>query len=266
LAPGDGYLAGPRPSRLGLDLNVLGPLARSAGDLDLLLGVLAGPPEPDAAAWRLRLPEPPGAALRGYRIGLWLDDPFCPVDSASAKVFGALADRLADAGACLDEARPGVGFEESYATYWTLLMAAGGLNAGPGITHAEWLAADEERQRQRAVWRAWFADHDALLCPVLARTAYPHDHDGDYTTRMVPVNGTPRSHAEIARWTGLVGGLGLPCAVAPIGVDASGLPVGVQIITARWHDRTAIRLAGLIGELTGGYRVPPAVDSEREAR
>src|SRR4051795_9362818 len=40
------------------DINVFGPIARSADDLDVLLGVLAGPPPEQAPAWRIELPEP----------------------------------------------------------------------------------------------------------------------------------------------------------------------------------------------------------------
>lgn len=37
----------------------------------------------------------------------------------------------------------------------------------------------------------------------------------------------------------------------------SGLPVGVQIIGARFEDRTTIAFAGGLSELVGGFIAPP---------
>ena len=57
------------------------PIARSADDLELLLGVLAGPEPERAAAWRLELPRERRDALADFRVGTWLDDPASPVDA-----------------------------------------------------------------------------------------------------------------------------------------------------------------------------------------
>ncbi len=52
------------------DINVFGPLARSADDLELLLSVLAAPDAERALAWRLELPEPRRA--HGWRLSCGL--------------------------------------------------------------------------------------------------------------------------------------------------------------------------------------------------
>ncbi len=49
-----------------VDLAVVGPMARSAGDLALALDVTAGPDEHEAVAYQLRLPPPRHAALKDY--------------------------------------------------------------------------------------------------------------------------------------------------------------------------------------------------------
>src|SRR6202034_1889323 len=51
-----GYLDPVGGGQTDADISVFGPLARSAEDLELLLGVLAGPDTEDAVAWRLALP------------------------------------------------------------------------------------------------------------------------------------------------------------------------------------------------------------------
>ena len=55
----------------------------------------------------------------------------------------------------------------------------------------------------------------------------------------------------------MFGVLGLPVAVPPVGRTAAGLPVGMQVVAPYLHDRDAIALAGLIGDVAGGYDVPP---------
>src|SRR3954468_6853190 len=78
VVPQRGYLDHVGGGTTDADVNVFGPIARSAKDLDLLLGVLAGPPPEQAAAWRIELPEPSAKhGLDGQRIALWLDDPAC---------------------------------------------------------------------------------------------------------------------------------------------------------------------------------------------
>lgn len=255
LVPQDGYLAGTTRGLAGLDPNVVGPITRSAEDLNLVLDVLAGPSTADAVAWHVSLP--PAKPRDRLRVGLWLDDPFCAVDSEYHAILTRLADRLSEAGIDVVDSRPDVSFQDSFEAYWTLLAAANGLNESSPLTHAEWLKVNDRRLEQRRAWSRWFERFDALLCPVLAVSSYPHDHTGTFATRTVPVNGGPRTHVDIARWTGLIGALGLPVAVAPAGQTSTGKPVGVQIISGRWHDRTAVELAAVVAEVSGGHRPPP---------
>ena len=102
-----------------------------------------------------------------------------------------------------------------------------------------------------------FEDHDALLTPVLFTTAFPHLQDGTILTRQLHVSGEARPYRSVLWWTGMFGVLGLPVAVPPVGRTDDGLPVGVQVVTPYLRDRDAIRTAGLIADVAGGYDVPP---------
>jgi amidase len=62
------------------DLSVVGPLARSADDLDIALAATAGPDEIDATGWRLSLPAPRKKTLREYRVAVMFDAPESAVD------------------------------------------------------------------------------------------------------------------------------------------------------------------------------------------
>jgi amidase len=248
------------------DLNTVGPIARAADDLKLLLSVLAGPAHRDAAAWRLSLPDPAPTELPDYRIGIWFDDPFCPVGREYGSLLRAAADALTAAGAAVDEQRP-VDFEAAFDVYWRLLAAS---SAGDGahleqgatpITHGEYLRLAGERERFAAEFARWFECHDLLLCPVLACEAFEHDHGEDMIARTVAIDGRARPYLDVARWIGVPGIARLPVVVVPIGRTASGLPVGMQVVAPAYHDRHAIHAAGLIGKLLGDVGSPPAVQS-----
>ena len=144
------------------DINVFGPIARSAEDLDLLLSVLAGPEPERAEAWRIALPPPRHADLTGYRIGVWFEEQSCPLDHELRDVLRATVDSLADAGVAIEEAHPPVDFAEQVGLFNRMIVAAispslpdDHADATSG-SHRAWLRAEEERARLRRVWAEWF--------------------------------------------------------------------------------------------------------------
>ena len=76
------------------DISVIGPLARDAGDLALAVDVMAGPDRIEANGWKLELPRPEGRGPGDWRIAVWADDPFCPVDHAVRDAVLRAADAL----------------------------------------------------------------------------------------------------------------------------------------------------------------------------
>ena len=64
------------------DISVVGPLARAADDLALAVDVMAGPDRIEANGWTLDLPRPGARPPGEWRIAVWADDDFCPVDRA----------------------------------------------------------------------------------------------------------------------------------------------------------------------------------------
>ncbi|MGH9192032.1 MAG: amidase family protein [Acidimicrobiales bacterium] len=247
------------------DINVLGPLARSADDLDLLLDVVAGPLDEDAVGWRLELPAPKAKTLADYRVGVWLDEPSLPLGVEQRAVARRAVDALADAGARVEEAHPGVAFEEQV----RLFMEAVGAAVSPGMDpelgevvaggHLVWLHALDRRAALRRAWADWFDAYDLLLCPVIPIEAFPHNQEGDFIDRTVDIDGVDHPYPSLISWTGVVGIMGLPSAVPPVGFTATtGMPVGLQVVAPWYHDREAIVAAGLLADACdGGYRVPP---------
>lgn len=262
VVPQRGYLDSIGGGTTDADINVFGPLARSAEDLDLLLSVLAGPEPARALAWRVELPPPAVTSLAGARLAVWLDDPANPGERAMVAVLRAAVDRLADAGAHVEEVRPPVDPAQQFELFLALVGAAVSVSdpehgeelAG---SHYAWLMRDRERAALQATWAEWFERYDALLTPVLCTTAFPHLQEGTFATRRLTVDDAERDYVLVTWWTGMFGVLGLPVAVPPVGRTPAGLPVGMQVVTPFLRDRQAIRLAGLIAEVAGGYAVPP---------
>ncbi len=106
IIPVHGHIPPPPGTLAEMDIGVLGPLARSAADLDLCLTVLAGPDPVEAAGWRLELPASRARDLRAWRVAVWPDEPGWPLDRAVAERLKAAADALAAAGMRLEERRP----------------------------------------------------------------------------------------------------------------------------------------------------------------
>jgi len=270
------------------DISVIGPLARSADDLALALGIIAGPDPVEAAGWRLDLAPPRGNALSDYRVAVILDDPNCPVDREVQDIPQGLADFLAGQGVGVsDQARPNIDTSHLHAVYIKLLRAATSRRLtdeifqrqletarelDPGdqsffarvmrantLHHRDWLAANEERHRLRLKWADFFRDYDLLLCPVAAAAAYPHDHDheSERWKRTILVNGRPEPTVNDLFWAGLPGLAYLPATVAPAGLTRKGLPVGVQIVGPQYGDRSCIAFAQLLEGAHRSFAPPP---------
>ena len=239
-----GYLDHVEGGTIDVDINVFGPLARSADDLDLLLGVLAERELPPAKT--------------DLRIGVWFDEPACPVARDYRSLLGAAADRLADSATLVEEAHPPIEFLDQVRLFSNMVLAAMSpaypADVADSIsgTHHQWIRNDIERSRLKAIWAEWFESYDVLLCPVTPTAALPH-LQGEFAARMMTVDGVERPYWENVSWTGLIGVVGLPSAVPPIGRTADGLPVGVQCVAPYLGDRTAIEVARRLG----AYEPPP---------
>jgi amidase len=268
------------------DINVVGPLGRSAADLALALEVLAGPLPDRARAWRLELPPARHASLRDFRVAAWLDDPAAPVDGAVRERLEAAIEALRREGVEVDEAaRPGFALAHAIEVYRGLMIPitaavmrdaefaaavkqADASDPAPrdeltrflravGLRHRDWLLLHEKRERLRGLWADFFRRFDVLLCPAAPVCAPRHDHSEPMVLRRLEVNGAARPYTDLLAWTGFVGVCLLPASVAPVGRTREGLPVGMQIVGPFLEDRTPLAFASRLEALLGGFE-PPA--------
>ncbi len=108
LAPTRGMVPPPGPALpVEHDLAVVGPMARTARDLTLLLDVMAGPdPLTSGAAYHLTLPPARHERLRDFRVLVLDDHPLIPTGSAVRAGVHRVADALADGGARVERRSP----------------------------------------------------------------------------------------------------------------------------------------------------------------
>ena len=86
------------PGLDGVDiaLAVIGPMARTAADLDLALGVLAGPDDSEAAAYSLAFRAPRHERLADHRVLILDQHPLAVTDDEIVGALNGLGDRLED--------------------------------------------------------------------------------------------------------------------------------------------------------------------------
>jgi amidase len=128
---------------------------------------------------------------------------------------------------------------------------------GVSMTHRDFLVANEQRQRMRRQWGAFFRDYDVFLCPVGASPAQPHDHEGERWERSITVNSHRVPATDQMFWAGISCFYLLAATAAPLGFSPDGLPVGVQIVGAQYADRTTIEVAKLLETTWQGFVPPP---------
>jgi amidase len=255
LVPQRGHLPPPPGALAGTDLGVMGPMARDVADLELALGVLAGPTQTVAVGWRLELPPARASTLRELRLATWLDDAMYPVEAEVGAVLQSAVDALAGAGAQLVDTHPPVTLPEVVALHQELLYPL--MQPSAPLRHRDWLSANERREQLRARMSDFFRNVDALLMPVAVVPAIGHDHSQPFAERTIAVAGGSRSYLDLFGWVGLPTVAYLPATAVPVGHTATGLPVGVQIVGPYLEDRTTLAAARYIEEVLGGFVPPP---------
>jgi amidase len=270
------------------DLAVIGPMARSAGDLALALDLIAGPDDmTGAVAYRLALPPPRRQTLRDFRVLVVDTHPLMPTAASVRGALDELAERLTRLGARVARTSPLLPDLAHSARIYTRLLASifGALlpidqyrrvaeavrslptdddslaawrARGSVISHRDWIAADAARAHVRQQWRELFRTWDVVLCPPMPTPAFPHDHSSEQRTRRIDIDGISHPYLDQIVWPGIATLAGLPATAAPVGLSATGLPIGVQIIGPYLEDRTTIAFAELFEREFGGFVPPPA--------
>lgn len=218
--PGTGHF--PRVGALSDGRTQIGPLGRSAPDLERLLGVISGPDWRDAGVAPVPLLPAARASLPGARFAVLIGEGTWRPAAAQAEAVERAAASLNAAG--LSRAEWSVPWLaealDITRRYWTRDELSGG-QAGRQL----W---DWDRFRYRYLEAA---EHiDFLLTPVSRESA----------PARRPIVGEDFIYTLPASLTGS------PAITVPTGSDQDGMPVAVQIIGRPWEDHRVLAAASLL--------------------
>jgi aspartyl-tRNA(Asn)/glutamyl-tRNA(Gln) amidotransferase subunit A len=262
---------------LSQSLDTVGPLARTAEDCALLLGLMAGADPEDPTASATPVPDYMAATrepIKGLTIGVpsafYVDD----LDSEVARILdetiavlkreGAnviqveLPDQRQLTAACqLVLAPEAAAFHKRWLIerpqdYGPQVLMR--LQNGLAIPAVLYLETMRWRGPALAAYMAAVAGVDAVIAPV-APIAAPTIAESD-------VGNSPDAESVIqrlTRFTRPVNYLGLPSLSIPMGFTSAGLPVGMQLIGRSFDEATLLRIGAAFQRATDFHdRVPKA--------
>lgn len=239
-----------------------GPIARSVADAALLLEVIAGYDARDAASLPLapRRFDAGRRSLAGLQIGYSLDFGHAAVDPAVRAAVLAAVDVIADLGATIVPIDPGIdpealdrilkpiAFAEQAGSVGSRTEAdfaesdpdfVAVLQAGRRHQAVAYVEASHRRSALRARFHDMFKSVDALLTPTVAVTAFAA---GTIGVDRIDGRAVDR-HLGWSPFTWPMNLAGLPAASIPCGVDAAGLPIGLQIVAPWLGEPLILRIA-----------------------
>jgi amidase len=238
-------------------MSCLGPLARSVDDLALIYKIIAGPDEADTDLAPVSVEAMPKVDLKSLRIAAAPSFPGFPVAGDISAAVEALAKRLQAAGAIVEPAKlPKLDLlddlEQGGDLIGMMLEAAQPEPENPTPV-SRWFEALARRDRSILAWDRFFENCDALLCPVAMATAFPHCEPGT----PIDVDGKAQSYWMLPAYGAIFNYSGHPALTIPCGQDRDGLPIGLQLVGARWSEARLLGIAKAMEPLTGGFRRPP---------
>ncbi|HEX3331048.1 MAG TPA: amidase [Gaiellales bacterium] len=265
-----------------LPFSVDGPMARTAGDVALLLGAMAGP-DPRAPlsqrAAALELDLPLDADLRGRRVAWSPALGGLPVDPAVMAALEPAVARLADLGLDVAADEPDLAGADTVFETWRAF--------GFALSLGELYDSDGDRMKQTIRWNiergraltvsdlttatrlhaelharalAFFDRYDYLACPVTQVEPFPVEDE--YPAEVA--GASMGSYLEWMRSCSRISATGCPAISIPAGLSADDLPVGLQLVARPFAERALLEVAHAVDALTGYSRLaPPVAVAER---
>jgi amidase len=253
----------PRPDRV---LGVVGPMARSVEDLELLMSVLSGPDGEDVEVPPVPWTRAEQREARSLRLA-WLPVfPDVPTSAAVKAETGRVAAALTETGATLVEREPGFALgamNDVWREYFRLgsgvFMELAGAKLpveAPDAKRAsptDWVRVHDQRDRLVSELERLLEEFDAFLCPTTITTAFPHSAPRS----PIPVDGVEVESRFVDHYLYPWNLTGHPALAIPTGIAEDGLPLSVQLIGRRWGDERLLAVGRALAEVTGGLRSPP---------
>jgi amidase len=269
------------PAELAWDsLSVTGPMARTVGDVALMLAAMAGPDDRAPLSYAVDTGQFTAAvkrpSIKGWRVA-WTPDlgGLIPVDHEVAAVAERATGVFRSLGASVEHACPdfgevndivpatrGLSMVARHAdklARWEPVMQKGlvwNIKQGLALTPEQIGRGEKLRTRLWQRVRAFMETRELLILPTVAIPPFPVEQA--YPTE---ING--RVADNYTQWFFLTYGItvtGLPVISVPCGFTKSGLPVGLQIVGRRRGEAAVLRAAAAF-EAAAPWtdRIPPIV-------
>ncbi|MHB8756159.1 MAG: amidase [Candidatus Acidiferrales bacterium] len=255
-------------------MGVVGPMARTVGDLEILFKSMAGVDYGDPSSSPVPVRKPTQGEIDKLRIGFFEEDGITPVTPETRFAVRTATDALRQAGMTVEKFLPN-DLENARRLWWNLFGRAGELVLRPVIQDNESrlspiltefisivrkeppLSVDQlmntllERDGLRGRFLQQMERYPILLCPVCAIPAFRHGE------REWVVDGRKVEYLQAMSYSQWFNLLGSPAAVVPVGRSPEGLPIGVQIVGQPFEDEVVLAVASRIEEACGDLREPP---------
>ena len=255
-------------------LGVVGPMARTVKDLQVLFDVLAGWDDGDPSSAPVEVREIHEGVVRTTSIAFFEDDGRTPVTEETRSAVTHAAFVLSQMGFRVDAFRP-EGLEEARQLWWKFFGVAGGMILGPMLRGHEselspilkqfssWTAAEPAHSGE-SLLATWLARDDVreqvllqmrkypvLICPTASIPAFRHGE------REWQIEGKIVKYLDAWSYCEWFNLLGFPAVVVPMGRSPEGLPIGVQIVGRPWEEELVLAVAAVLEEARGPWQAPP---------
>jgi amidase len=276
LRPTPGMIPNADGANVFSHLTVCGPMARTVQDTALLFSVMAGHSDRDPLSATdnpalLAAPEPMDLSSLRIAYAPTLGGRV-PVSKEVLDVLEPQARLFESLGARVEIACPDLeGSEEVFRTIraaefdaeWGEELRADpeafnsiltwNIEEGSSLSARDMIRAQESMTRLVRSTADFFTHYDLVLAPAAQVAPFPVELQ--YPTE---INGQPQhSYLDWMRAAYLFTPLGIPAISVPAGFTREGLPIGLQMLSARGTDGTLLRIARSFEQLTTISRTPP---------
>jgi Asp-tRNA(Asn)/Glu-tRNA(Gln) amidotransferase A subunit family amidase len=255
-------------------IGVVGPMARTVGDLSAIFRVIAGDDGIDPACAPVPLASIESFSLDGIRVGFFESDGRAPATPETQAAVRAAAAAASAAG-CRVEPITVAGLDRARELWGTFFARIGRLLLSETLqgaeaelpilkeyardhstvppTTAEFVHAWLDRDELRASVLRQMDTHRVLICPVASVPAFRHGE------RSWTIDGRTVRYLDAMSYTQWFNILGNPAAAVPAGRSPDGLPIGVQIVGRPYEEELVLAVAAAIERGCAGFtagRVP----------
>lgn len=248
---------------------VLGPLARHVEDLKLILPIIMGPDQIDAAIHPVPWVDPDTVLIKELNYGWFIDHGSAKdCSKETIEAITKAVTSLETSGIQLKEDAPIKDIQEAEDVRYQLFTADGRAwvnrlvekyetkqthpllrlsDPSNAIPSTEFTKLVEKLDGCRSKLLQWISNYDIVICPVHFDGAAPNP------TVFERSSGSPSEYG----YMGIFNLTGWPAAVVRAGTSKDGLPIGVQIVGQPFQDHKVLAVAQYLEKELGGWQAPP---------